>query len=66
MIRQNQIRPTGVNKDVKHVRLWFKCGTASMLFCKTTEPNALRLEVKIKRFMKENNIKLAGQFIQTQ
>ena len=70
--KKNQIRPNAINRIgptqqvPKKVKLWFKCGTSSMLFCKTDEGTALRLESRLRRFMTDNNTKLEGTFIQTQ
>lgn len=74
MKKLNQIRPPRINKigpsqpiiAPKKVKMWFKCGTSSMLFTKCKEPTALQLEVKIRKFLSENNIKLEGSFILTQ
>lgn len=70
MKKLNQIRPPRINKIgpmqqivSKKVKVFFKCGTSSMLFCKTDEPTALRLEARLKRFLTDNHSKMEGNFI---
>ena len=72
MKKMNQIRPNRVNHigpaqtSPKKVKLWFKCGTSSMLFCKAPEADALRIEARLRRMLRDLDVKLEGSFIQTQ
>ncbi len=73
MYRKNQIRRPTINKigptqqEPKKVRIFFKSGNSSMLLCKGIKYyDAIKLESTIKRFLKEIDVRLEGNFIQTQ
>lgn len=49
----------------RYVRVWFKEGNSTMLFCKATENGAKALINGLKTFAKNLDVTLNGKFIYT-
>ena len=58
-------KPSHPKSDEEMVRMYFKKGDSTMLFCKMPKLACKCLEANINRYMERHNIKLNGKFIYT-